>query len=60
MGNVAIPALTQKTFEAEGEILENVLTNPFGFGTRRAKVCVLRYAAGCRGSSIPQFGLLPK
>jgi hypothetical protein len=29
MGNVAIPAPTQKTFEAEGEILENVLTKSF-------------------------------
>jgi len=26
VGNVAIPAPTQKTFEAEGEILENALT----------------------------------
>ena len=29
MGNVSIPAPTQKTFEAEGEILENVLTKSF-------------------------------
>ena len=29
MGNVAIPAPTQKTFEAGGEILENVLTKSF-------------------------------
>jgi hypothetical protein len=29
VGNVAIPAPTQKTFEAEGEILQNVLTKSF-------------------------------
>src|ERR1700722_13504156 len=34
MGNVAIPAPTQKTFEAEGEILENVLAKSLTSGTR--------------------------
>ena len=44
LGNVAIPPSAQKTFDAEGEILEHVLGNPSGFEKRRSKVCVLRYA----------------
>jgi hypothetical protein len=44
MGNGVIPAPTQKTFEAEGEILEHALTKSFRIRNGRSRVCVLRYA----------------
>ena len=44
VGNVAIPTPTQKTFEAEGEILENVLTKSFRI-RRQSKAYAPRFAA---------------
>jgi hypothetical protein len=48
IGNIAIPPPVQKTFDAEGEILEHALTKSFRIrndGTTQSRVCVLRFAA---------------
>jgi hypothetical protein len=51
LGNVAIPPPAQKTFDAEGEVLEHALTKSFRIRNDAIKACAPpRYAA---------FGTLP-
>ena len=45
MGSVAIPPPAQKTFDAEGEVLENALRKSSVSGMMRSKVCVPQCAA---------------
>ena len=44
-GNVAIPPPAQKTFDAEGDVLERALTKSFRIRKKRSKVCAPRFAA---------------
>jgi hypothetical protein len=45
LGKTEIAPAAQKTFDAEGEILEHALTKSLRIGARRSKVCVHRFAA---------------
>ena len=45
MGSVVIPPAAQKTFDAEGEVLEHALRISFRLRNNAIKICVRRCAA---------------